>query len=145
MSGGLEVSAHAWEASNGGSSETPTRWVASDLVFFHVVRLSAWVQQHCSIRSYMSVALSVWWCLPPLLLYRRWFHFRGFDTRISAVVGGRCGCALSPLSSLWAVFGRVDVTIQLVSEYSWAVTRVDVSIQPDEFVLFYFFLFLTMI
>lgn len=61
-------------------------------------------------------------------------HFRGFNDRKRAVVGGSCGCAMSTLWSLWVVLGRVDVPIQLVSEYSWAVTRVDVPIQLDEFV-----------
>jgi len=60
------------------------------------------------------------------------------------MVGGSCGCAFSPLSSLWLEFGRVDVPIQPASEYSWTVTRVDVPIQLGEFVVLFSFCFLPM-
>ena len=56
LSGGLEVPAHAREASNGGSGEAFVCWVAPDLVFFHAVGRSIWVQQHCGVGSCTAVA-----------------------------------------------------------------------------------------
>jgi hypothetical protein len=38
---------------------------------FSCLEWSVWVQQHCGVGSCMAVALSVWWCLPPRLLYQR--------------------------------------------------------------------------
>ena len=58
-SGWLEVPAHAREASNGGSGEAFVCWVAPDLVFFHAVGRSIWVQQHCGVGSCMAVTS---WC-----------------------------------------------------------------------------------
>ena len=115
----------------------------SGLGVFHAVGRSVWVQQHCGVGSCTAVAS---WCggVCPFYSSTNTGTLQLFDSRKSAMVGGNCGCAFSPLSSLWLEFGRVDVPIQPASEYSWAVTRVDVPIQPDESVVFFSFCFLPM-
>jgi hypothetical protein len=55
-----------------------------------------------------------------------------------------CGCGwklrVCLVSSvvLWVVAGCVDVPIQSASVFSWAVTRVEVPIQPGEFIFVFF-------
>jgi hypothetical protein len=67
-------------------------------------------------------------------------HFSGFDTSMWR----SRSMFLSSVFVLWVVLGRVDDPLQPAREYSWAVTRVDVPIQPAS--LFYLsFLFLPMI
>ena len=117
LSGGLEVPAHARVASNGGSGEASARWVAPDLVFF----MPSGGRFGCSSTAALGptrqwppgVVVSA-----PSTSLSTLEHFSCFDSRKSAMVGGSCGCAFSPLSSLCLEFVRVDVTIQPASEYS---------------------------
>lgn len=99
LSGGLEVPAHARVASNGGSGEAPARWVAPDLVFF----MPSGGRFGCSSTAALGPARQ--W--PPGVVVSApsaplstLEHFSCFDSRKSAMVGGSCGCAFSPLSSL---------------------------------------------
>ena len=96
LSGGLEILAHAREASNGGSGEAPAHWVAPDLVFF----MPSGDRFGCS--STVALGPARLWPLgvvmsAPLSMLE---HFSCFDSRKSAMVGGNCGCAFSPLLSL---------------------------------------------
>ena len=99
LSGGLEVPAHARVASNGGSGESLARWVALDLVFF----MPSGGRFGCSSTTLLGTARQwppgVVMSAPsaPLSMLE---HFNCFDSRKRAMVGGSCGCAFSPLSSL---------------------------------------------
>jgi hypothetical protein len=105
----------------------------------HAVGLSVSVQHYGGIWPRTAVALR---CGGVLSFFLRWWaSLQGFVTRMSAVCGWSCGFAL-----VFSVVVCVQCPAMLTSQSIWpvsivrAVTRVDVPIQPGEFVsLFLFF------
>jgi hypothetical protein len=100
--------------SNGGCGEAPACWFCFRLGVLHAVRWSAWVQQHCGVRSCTAVALFGAVVPAPLLLIGGGLLLRS-DT--CGPAGGSCGCFLSPVSALCVVAGRVDDPIRPASEF----------------------------
>jgi hypothetical protein len=72
-------------------------------------------------------------------------RFSGLDTCTRGLRGWSCGSDLFCCRRCVYSCGRVDVPIQPASAYSCAVTRVEVPIQPCEFIFFLSFLFVPMI
>jgi hypothetical protein len=119
----------------------PPRVVEARIRFFQLVRWCTLMQQHCGEGSCTAVSLLVWWCLPPSILFRRYFTSVAFDIfYIMWFVGW----------VLWFVFRLCCRLLSFVLRPSWCpnptgkcwvVTRVDVPIQPVSIVLFSFFSF----
>jgi hypothetical protein len=119
------------------SCEAPTHWVPSDSVFF----MPSGGRLGCSSTAAVGHArqsLLVWWCLPlcfPVsgesLLWFRYKQECGYWVEAAVCVYLLC-------RRLCVELGRVDVPLQPTRDYSRAVTRVDVLIQPGKFVFISF-------